>query len=375
MENKNLIVTLLALGFGLSGIGLGTYATVVRGPPGPPGQDGTDGNDGTDGTDGMDAPGFYCFTETEIQIAIATIGFGSGVINIMEDILLSSAIDVNGGGLYIIQGYGLVTIQSPISDAAFNITSTRSCILRDLIIDASKATLNIYAIRVTEKEKTEITIDNVHIFDGEDRPYSSGIYISSENVVVRNCRIESVQTAIWIDSNHTLIYDNIIFNTSGAITIYSCFNSVIRNNYIEFTGLGIDCVNSNFTVISYNIIKEFGIVGIYLRTGFAFMPPDPGGLEHNTFHNEIVGNQISVVTTPSLESNRSCIWVQDSEENQIIGNYCFKCTNQNPSYYGMGISFTDADNNYIATNTFIMNDVNFYIDSSSTGNILVGNVE
>lgn len=375
MENKNLIVAILALGFGLSGIGLGTYAAVVRGPPGPPGQDGADGNDGTDGTDGKDAPGFYCFTETEIQIAIVTIGLGSGIIIIMEDILLSSAIVINGGGDYIIQGYGLKTIQSPISDAAFNITFARSCILRDLILNASKAMVDIFAIRIMEINNNEILIENVHIFDGENRPYSSGIYVSSENVIVRNCKIESIRNAIWIQSNYTIISDNIFINAVTGIFMYSTIRNVIIHNYIETTSFGIEAVNSNYTVISYNIIKEFYVVGIILCSGYLFTSPSPGGLEHNTFHNEIVGNQISEASPPSYENNRTCIWVEDSEENEIIGNYCFKCINENPSYYGMGITCIDADNNYIATNTLIINDINFYIDSSSTGNILLGNVE
>jgi hypothetical protein len=172
-----------------------------------------------------------------------------------------------------------------------------------------------------------------------------------------------------------MVYDNTIIATTAGVTTYSCIQSIIKNNYIERTFLGVDCINSNYTVISNNIIKEFSYIGIYLRTGFLFTMLGPRGLLHNTFHNEVIGNQIFVAIPPSYEDNRTCIWVQDSEENQIIGNYLFKSINENPSYYGIGITCTDADNNYIATNTLIMNDVNFYIDSSSTGNILLGNVE
>ena len=386
MKNTNLIIAVLALSLGLAGTGLGAYAAIIQGPPGPPGPPGEDGTDGTDGmdgldgidgvngTDGLDAPGFYCFTQEEIQSAIDLIGLGSGIITIMENLVLSAAIDVDGGGNYIIQGYGLINIEFTTCDCAFNITSVKSCVLRDLTIDLSNSLYATYGILVAEINDNPIYIENIHIYDGGSFPYSNGIQVLSENVIIRDCRIEDVLTGIDIRSNNAIIYDNKFIRTVEAIFLFHTISNIIKNNYIQRTGSAISCVNSNNTIISFNIIKEFSYIGIFLTTGYLFESFSSNGFL-SSFYNEIVGNQISISTPPSVGYNRTCIGIEDSHENQIIGNYCFKCINENPSYYGIGITLTDGDNNHIATNTLIMNDVPFYIDSSSTGNVFLGNVQ
>ena len=60
LEKKNLILVILALAIGTSGLGMGIYSIVTFqgmegpiGPPGPPGEDGSDGIDGIDGEDGI----------------------------------------------------------------------------------------------------------------------------------------------------------------------------------------------------------------------------------------------------------------------------------------------------------------------------------
>ena len=279
MENKNLIMFVLALAIGTSGLGMGIYSVisyqVIEGPAGPQGPsgedgkdgingvdgingtdgiDGVDGVDGINGTDGIDAPGsivigilapghqdiisgiieikalvagsdlytlsvlrngsqigtqvpllwdtnsvsdgwwnittiatdmdsgnvtqdyvvvfvlntiidnyvYYCSTELELNNALNSIGTGSGTIYITNSITLSSTININGGGSYIIQGYGKGTVIGCTGDQnIFDVQNAIYCKIQNLKIDTSNMTVHNRIININEVNDNPIYIENI----------------------------------------------------------------------------------------------------------------------------------------------------------------------------------------------------------------------
>jgi hypothetical protein len=362
-EIKGLGFIILALIVGASGLGLGAFTIIsvqtgaLNGDDGVPG---TDGTPGVNGTDGQDAPGYYCSSGSELQAAIDTIGSGTGRIFITDDITLSATIDVDGGGSYIIQGTGLITVECDVDQVAFNIIDTESCIIRDLIINASKIiTPLVSAIHIEENNSNLVTIDNLRLFD--ETGEANGITIFSDNVVISNSYINGMEIGISVfngDESH--IYNNKIINSGDSgIKMEESYYNLIHNNYIEGGDIGIKIFDGAwYNLISYNVIKEFNRYGV--SCGWV------------SWYNEIVGNHISDSNSSADFFNRMGIHIS-GEYNEVIGNSCFNSKNpQGPPYEGLGILLDSFSlGNIIAGNTCIDNDINLL--NLGTNNTLFGN--
>ncbi len=437
MENKGTIFGIIALIIGGSGLGLGAFSVItiqtIEAQQGPPGEDGTDGIDGIDGIngtdgidgingtegidgiDGIDAPGYFCSSAAEVQLALDSIGDKSGKIIINKSITLTSKININGGGSYLIQGNGPgIIIDCDGNWNAFDITNATTCIIRELKINSSDInSLNIAAIKVNEVHNNPIYIEKVHIIGDLDLE-GHGIDIESGNVKISNCYIANVREGIYQSSgnNSYFIANNLNNGSQMGISIYGSFN-VIANNYIRnfqdginvfgdnnvikdnflnsiqqhgiyltvcsnnfvsgnfFSNLGsagIFAVNCDFITVSENQITDFISYGIYLV---------------NSDKNIISGNQISFgngnglaitngdynVITGNLIYNlsRGGIWLSGiyifdgADFNTISGNGVFNCTAYGGANIGYGIHIISMNcyDNTVMGNTSLNNEDNW----------------
>jgi hypothetical protein len=126
-RDKFFTIAMIAIILGAIGLGIGVYSVISM-------QSGTiKGDDGDDGDDGQDAPGgtniYYCSSQSEIENALDIIGTGHGTIIVTENITLSSQIDINDRGNYIIQGAGAVTLFCYLNKVGFDITNVQSLIV------------------------------------------------------------------------------------------------------------------------------------------------------------------------------------------------------------------------------------------------------
>jgi len=381
VENKSTIFGIIALIIGATGLGLGVFSVIslqaVEGEQGLPGEDGQDAVDGIDGIDGTDAPGYYCNSAVEVQQALDSIGKGSGKIIITESITLSSTININGGGSYIIQGYGASTvIDCGGNRNAFNIKNATSCKIQDLRIDSSDIYIsNLGIININETNDNPIYIENLYIIGDTDKD-GYGINIESENVWITACYIKYVTTGIFqtTEGKFCHFYNNRIFDSgfgmevrgdynyiSGnlldtgmiyGITIYGAFNMMIGNlirdclygfkvyegnntiedNTILQTSWGIYLYNCSSNIVSGNFILNGGDIAIYITDS-----------NHNIITSNIIDSFSDGVTL--LRSNSSLI-----SENHITNGK------------GDGVYINQGDYNIVSSNLIS----NMTDDSSNT---------
>ncbi len=194
MREKNLLaLAIIGVIIGAVGLGLGAFSTIQvqtgapQGAPGDDGDDGDDGDKGDKGDDGEDEPVgeepanlYYCSSQSEIEGALDTIGTGHGTLIITENITLSSTINLDGGGRYIIRSAGPITLNRNASDETFNVSNVQSLTIEDLIIDASNITsVSISGIYIDEGNDNPVYIQNVQIGGSSE---GRGVEIRSENV-------------------------------------------------------------------------------------------------------------------------------------------------------------------------------------------------
>lgn len=261
---------------------------------------------------------YYCSSQSKIEEALDTIDTGHGTIIITENITLSSTINIDDGGHYIIQGAGPITLGRDANDETFNISNAESCTIRDLIIDANNITLSsISAIFISEGNDNPVYIQNIQISANHT---GRGVDINSKNVWIQNSNIKGFQTGIYLGSGSSYchILDNSLFDvnvTSGrAHGIY-----LDSSNYNTFTGN-----------IFNNIEANDDAIGIGL---WAFS--DSNTLSGNTFtnieaidqafgiyvqgdYNTFTGNRIEDISSDS--SSYGIALVSMADYNTVIGN-------------------------------------------------------
>ena len=283
---------------------------------------------------------YYCSSQSEIEDALDTIGIGHGRIIITEDITLTSQIDINDGGRYIIQGAGPITLDRNADDETFYISNVKSCTIRDLIIDASDITsLSISGIYVSEGNDNPVYIKDLQIGGGDA---GRGVDINSENVWIQNCNISGFQTGIYLGSNSG--YCHILDNSLGDMDISS------GNAY----GILLYKSDSNtFTGNKFNNIKADGFaLVIYIKYS-----------DSNTF----TGNRFN-----NIEGNAGAHGIN------VQGNYnIFSCNSfswfNSLSGHSYGIFVTTSG----AYNTIIGNVIRYFwmaIQLSGDYNAVVGNI-
>lgn len=304
---------------------------------------------------------YICPSASQIQQAIDSIGAKSGIIKIVsEAITVSTTIDIDGGGDYVIEGDGASTILTLVGDTTcFAVTSAKSCVFRKFKIDANDLTVdNTNIISVDEISDNIILIDNVYITG--DGTHGYGVYINSNNNIVRNSEFDNIHTGImvWNGTNNTRVYGNYIHDlyVDGIIVLGD--NSLISNNVITNNTwcYGIEIRGSNIVVIGNNITN--GHTGIIMD---------------NSYYCTIVGNVCSDNAANDDSSDNWGIKVDIlCEYNIFIGNNCSNNTNVDGGHNGYGILISDFSGQYnlLSGNVTDGNDID-YLDNG-TGTRLFG---
>jgi len=302
---------------------------------------------------------YYCSTETEIQDAINTIGIGYGIIIITANITLSSQIDVDQGGSYIIQGAGLTIVEIGGDFSGFDISNVISCTVKDLIINSTDITTNtIPAIVINDNS---VIIQNVQIF-GDNTTDSDGIRINSNDVHVLDCYIYGIDDGIYLNADYCYITQNIIEESYYAIHLNTADDyNRIEQNTLTYCSVGICIDQSDNNIISDNIITYinnrtaggYGI-GIYLYLA-----------DYTIISGNIIAYDNNAV------ANVFGIYLRFSLKNIVSSNQIFRLE-PNP---GTGLSIwlsTGSDKNIVTGNNSHNNDVNTILDEGFN-NELTGN--
>jgi len=296
-------------------------------------------------------------TENEFNTAITAIGTGFGIIRFYAGtILLTAALNVNGGGSYIIEGYGDKTIIDVGGDwKAFYVTSAESCVLRNFKIDATDLTWTMTrVIDVTEVSDNQVIVDNVTVMgDGSN---GLGIYLGSDNCIVKNCWVQGVFRGIYLDatSNNAIIGNTAYSNDNRGIYLsISNYNTINENLSYNNSRDGIYLVGSSHNAINGNICRDNTYVGIYLYsssnnnnvTGNICYSNDEEGIYIRTSHNNTIsGNACNANGTNG-------IWLYYSDNNTITGNTCNDNDLNDANVFGGIFLSGDSDNNTIIENT------------------------
>ena len=289
---------------------------------------------------------FYCETGDQVQDALDTIGTGSGEIVITEDFTLSTTIQIDGGGDYIIRSTGQHIIDCGGDRDAFNITSAQSCLIKDLKIDASDYTFtSSYSIlTISEENNHNIYLENLDIF-GDSDYFGYGIDIYSDNVIVMNCHVSNLYRGIYVrlNSKNTILLNNDIFDNDHSGLVMAGSECLIECNYFRNSR---NYLTGNHSVFSNNIIEEIKSVGLNING------QDNGGF------NLITGNQIKGKEENDALQYTGVYCVNNADNNTITNNLITKFIN-----YGSGIGyglyiFAGCDYNTITSNTINGNDQN-----------------
>ena len=303
---------------------------------------------------------YYCSSEAEINAALADIGSQSGTITITENINLTDSIVINQGGSYIIQGIAPdITIDCNGDRYALRIqSSTQSCIVKDLTIDATDIIGDTQSIISVGSPFTYI--ENVKIFGDSDRK-GRGIYIYASNVWVSNCHINELYYGIYGSGAHYAhISDNTILYCSDGVIggrgIYlGGYYSTCDNNYIAYCGTGISATGYQLTV-SNNVLYHNFEKGVNLYTD----------------HSTLSGNSIRGYD-PISGNGFWGIYMDGGDYNVLTGNLIFDFANSGPAIArGIYISSSYSEENTIVGNTILNCDIaiedlgtNTYIDANN----------
>lgn len=376
-SNKLSAIAVIAVILGAIGLGVGAYSIISVQTGAIKGDEGDDGDDGAAGITTIvyrTENEYPCSSETDINNALATIGTGNGKIIITGPITLTSHIDIDGGGSYIIQGAGLPTIDCGGDRTAFNITNAKSCIIKDLIIEASYIVKKERSIiLINETDDNPVYIENLQIL-GNIEQNGKGIYVESDNIWIYNCYLNQFRTGIHVNgsSNHK-IYDNNIYNCSyagikiGDLGIWGSSrsenitieNNLIRNVIKEIYYNAIHCFGATYITIANNIFRNN-------FWGIAF---------YNTNYSLITGNIITGSTFSTAVANNSGILLSGANYNTLTNNAIFDYHSLVGGLDGYGIIIGpiptpgNCVQNTVIGNTALDNDVNF----GDYGNITFGN--
>lgn len=160
----------------------------------------------------------------------------------------------------------------------------------------------------------------------------SGIYMNSNNNIIRNITASNNRIGIYVDNsnNNTLIFNNVTNNTDYGIFIgdnnyagsYNSYNTINFNNASK-NGVGMYIGSSNNNSLSYNNASN-NKHGIYLEkssnntlsgnrvTNNSFMGIHLSGSSFDTDHNNLYSNIIS--------NNSEGIYIYFSSNNKLRNN-------------------------------------------------------
>jgi len=357
MERDKLsAIAFIAIILGAVGVGVGAFAAGITLTGGADGNDGDDGDDGATGITTIKyitIDEYPCASETEVNNALTLIGSGYGKIIIVGDFNVTSPIQINGGGSYIIEGTGFHTITCDGDVTAFDISDAKSCILKDLIINASAIpSQGRQIIYINEPSDNPVYINNLHIFGDSDR-LGIGIDSYSQNVWVYNCYISHLFQGIALYDSNTHIYGNTIKECTdrGIYCTGISWHNTFECNYIESCQAGFALSFAYYCTIANNVLK-LNQYGCYLG----------GGSSYNTVTGNVIIGNISGISDITCGIQLNSV----SSHNTIGNNGVFDHVSTTAIGYGILISTGNCDDNTVVGNTGENNEVDFKDNGSNT---------
>lgn len=282
--------------------------------------------------------------ETEIQEAIDQIGDGAGTIFIESGThVITTTIDIDGGGSLVIYGHGDNTILQPIDGVSvFNITNAESIIFEKLRFDTSNYTGATQTIVVNEINDNIISFEGISIIGNN---VGIGIELQSDNCMIEHCNISLMQDGIYINnSNRHIITQNIIqSNIRYGININTSLYSSINGNTLNLNQTGIYVLNSTNNSISNNICNQNTQNGIYL-TGSSY--------------NTLSGNTCENNDSNTANDQAGMFITSNSDFNTITGNSLNNNNNIGAGDgYGLLIATATCEENVVASNNWNGNNI------------------
>ncbi|MGG3469394.1 nitrous oxide reductase family maturation protein NosD [Neobacillus pocheonensis] len=208
---------------------------------------------------------------------------------------------------------------------------------------------NVISIKAANVRLSHLTVTNSSMDRNSAEEYA-GIKIYTNNNVVEDVKIRHSFHGIYLSqAHHNIIRDNNIKGMGkgeiaaqgNGLHVYYANDNLIEHNTVEGTrdGMFFDYANNNKSYEN-NISKT--------RYGLHYMYSDENIFKKNTFTMNTGGAAI-------MNSNHLKL-----EDNQFIVNY------GNQSF---GLMILQANDNYIAGNTFYMNQRGLYIDQATRNTI------
>ena len=208
------------------------------------------------------------------------------------------------------------------------------------------------------------------IIDGKQKGDSISIFADNciiKGFTITNCSGNESNAGITVQSDNTVISDNIISNNSGrGIYLYGAKNTIITNNVFRNNGLtiigGTDVLNWNTHVIKNNTVNNKKIYYYKNKNNYVFSGPDIGEIILANCTNCVVKNtDISNVDEGIiLGYSNNCSLINNSVSHTKIGlflsysNYNIIQGN-NVSKNNYGIQITHSNNNKVLSNMIYKN--------------------
>lgn len=301
----------------------------------------------------------------DIQVAIDEIeAVGAGVIFLQPGThTLSATLTINNANVNIvIQG----AFDASIIDINGNyngiyVTNAKSCILRNLKVDASDISDDLHtAINMHEASNNKVITDNLHIIGNGTHGW--GISNYSEQCEITSCICEELYNGIYIQGDKSIATQNICKNNSQYGIRIGASHNIITDNIVTGNGdNGIYLVTNfaDYNFIGNNLIEDNGDYGIYIS-----LNDDYNVIGINEFYNNVSGeisnngsnNKIFGDTTDIGVANKrwkNCIYEGSTvfADSLVWFNGAVRNANANDGFmtYGVPLDLVKGSHNLVIT--------------------------
>ncbi|MBN1803213.1 MAG: right-handed parallel beta-helix repeat-containing protein [Candidatus Lokiarchaeota archaeon] len=297
---------------------------------------------------------YYCDSDDNLRSAIDEINNRSGLIIIINNITLKDTIEIDGGGEYVIEGAGRVSIILGHNFSGFVVSSARSCTFRDLTIDGS-AINTTYLSMITIEDSFMLVsalIENMY-FMGGGTPIN-GISITSDNTCIRDCVFSGCNNGISTAYNsYCKIVGNRFYDNGYLAISLSSSHSIVENNLISYCTIGMWISTADYNSIADNVIQYFSSSGIYIS--------------NVADENLITGNNIKYNRGNGDIYGINCA---SGNRNSIIGNLIASVNPYSGTSYGLRLG-SISNYNFITGNVMYYNQAN--VLNEGAGNTIQDN--
>jgi parallel beta-helix repeat protein len=176
---------------------------------------------------------------------------------------------------------------------------------------------------------TSVSEVNSHKIDNSNKVNTKQVYYYINKTSLNTSNFTNAGQIILVNTNNSLITNQLIFNTTSAITTVYCKNNTIQGNTLYYNYYGIDMAESRNNSITDNTLDN-NIYGMKISK------------TNNTYilRNNLSDNQIISI---SLESSNNCTLANNTVTNNIAGGIVINA--------GMYHNFT---NNQVYNSGFVM---------------------